>query len=824
MTTLKPEDIQALSLETLRRRCDAAQFSFAVTDELPHQTRIIGQQRAVEAIHFGLDIESPGFNLFVFGPTGSGRRSTVRRIVSDRASQAETPPDWVYVNHFSDPGTPRAISLPPGKGAEFRADMERFSNGLAERLTQAFETDEYAAAREQLEQRWRSAQQAELSGVDLACRERGFALLNTPSGIYIAAVQEGEVLSPEAYSQLAPEERARLDQERAELEDMLNGALRRLREHERRTSAAVEQLDQEVADFTVRPLLDELKEKYEDQPEVQVYLDEVREDIVQHVGLFPVGSDREEQSDGGGSLLDVPLQDRYHVNLLVDHRETSGAPMVELETLTYGKLFGRIEYDVRYGTTTTDYTLIRPGALHEANGGYLILDAEALLNDPYAWPGLKRALFHRTLRVESPDGQQLVRTVTPAPEPIPLQVKVILQGDAGIYYLLHDRDNDFAKLFKVQANFRSEMKRTPENELTYAQFIRSLTSEEGLLPFQAEAVARVVEFGSRLAGYQARLSTLFGQIADLVREASYWARQAGEAHVRRADVLTALRKRRRRENLSEELDRQDILEEQRVIATEGTAIGQVNGLSVVTLGGYEYGLPNRITARVYVGRGNVLDIQREVHLSGPIHGKGVLTLVGYFGGQYGARHSLAMEASLSFEQLYSDIDGDSASSAELYALISAIGKLPLRQDLAVTGAVDQFGRILSIGSVNEKIEGFFAICQARGLTGTQGVMIPASNQAHLMLCEEVIEAVRAGQFHIYPIATVDEGLALLTDLEVASLGDDGEFPEDSVHALVADQLREFAKYSCGDDEEESFEDETLSGETTASPPFQGCDA
>ncbi len=801
-----------MPLAALRRRCDATRFSFTTTDELPNQARIIGQQRAVEAINFGLDIESPGFNLFAFGPTGSGRRSTVRRIVSERASQAETPPDWVYVNHFADPGTPRAISLPPGKGTEFRADMERFGSGLGERLTQAFETDEYAVAREQLEQRWRSAQQAELSDVDLACREHGFALLNTPSGIYIAAVQEGEVLSPETYSQLAPEERARLDQERAELEDMLNGALRRLREHERRTSAAIEQLDREVADFTVRPLLDELKEKYEDQPEVQIYLDEVREDIVQHVGLFPIGSDREEQSDDGGSLLDVPLQDRYHVNLLVDHRETSGAPVVELETLTYDKLFGRIEYDVRYGTTTTDYTLIRPGALHEANGGYLILDAEALLNDPYAWPGLKRALFHCTLRVESPDGQQLVRTVTPVPEPIPLKVKVILQGDADIYYLLHRRDPDFVKLFKVQASFRWEMTRSPENELTYAHFIRSLASEEGLLPFTAEAVARVVEFGSRLAVHQGRLSTLFGQIADLVREASYWARREQQAHARRADVLTALRKRRQRENLAEELDRRAILEKQLVIVTEGMAIGQVNGLSVVTLGCYEYGMPNRITARAYVGRGNVLDVQREVNLSGPIHGKGVLTLAGYFGGQYGARHSLAMEASLSFEQLYEDIDGDSASSAELYTLISTIGKLPLRQDLAVTGAVDQFGRILPIGGVNEKIEGFFAVCQARGLTGAQGVMIPVANQEHLMLREEVIEAVRAGQFHIYPIATVDEGLALLTGKEVASPGDDGEFPEGSVHALVAAQLREFARYSREDDEEddESFDDETLS--------------
>ena len=797
---------KTLSPDRLCRACDPGTFSFATTDELPYAPTIIGQDRAVEAIHFGLDIQSPGFNVFVMGPTGTGRRSILSRIVHEQAGQADTPNDWVYVNHFTELGTPRAISLPPGQGAELRADMERFNSGLMDRLLQAFETDQYAEARETLEQQFRGAQQEELAAVDMACRERGFALVRSPSGLYISPVRDGELLTPEAYSQLETEDRTAVEQNLDVLDDMLGGAMRRLREYERRTQAATEHLDREVANFTVSPLVEELREKYVDQDEVREYLSEVLQDIIENVSTFRSEGD-ESLEDDSTSLLEIPVHQRYRINLLVDNAHAQGAPVIIEDVPTYDKLFGRIEYDVRRGASVTDYTLIRPGALHRANGGYLILDAEALMDEPYVWAGLKRALFGGLIRIESPDGQQLMRTVTPIPEPIRLHVKVILRGSPHIYHALYAYDEDFAKLFKVLADFDSEMDRTPDSEFTYVQFVRTLSEDEHLLPFTVESVARLVEYGSRLAEHQERLSTYFGHIADLAREAAYWAKKGGHTMVQRADVLEALRQQKRRVSLEEEYVRRAIAEGSLVIATSGTVIGQVNGLTVMSMGGYMYGMPSRITARAYVGRGNVLNIHREVQLSGPLHGKGLLTLIGYFGGQYGIDHSLSMEASLNFEQTYDDIDGDSASSAELYVLISSIAEIPLRQDLAVTGAVDQHGRVLPIGGVNEKVEGFFEVCRQRGLTGTQGVVIPAINVRNLMLREDVVAAVRAGHFSIYAVETVNEGLELLTGISAGERDAEGVFPEDSIHARVEARLQKFAEHIKSErDEDDDPED------------------
>lgn len=794
-----------LSSEALKQACNPENFGFSSTDEVPYTVEVIGQERAVDAIHFGLNIESPGFHIFVLGLVGTGRRSIARRIVAEHAAKIPTPNDWVYVNHFATPGCPRAISLPAGEGGEFRADMERFNNSLMARLSLAFETDQYAEAREGLEQRFRTVQQEEFVGVDAECRARGFALVRSASGLYISPVREGELLTPEAFSQLPAEDKTRLNKDLDELEDLLAGAMRRLREQERQTQAEVENLDREVADFTVSPLLQELRTRYADQPEVTSYLDAVRQDVINNVALFQEEGD-DEDNDGGRSLLDIPLSQRYRVNLLVDHSTTEGAPVVVEEHPTYEKLFGRIEYDVRNGMTATDHTMIRPGALHRANGGYLVLDAAALLEMPEVWSGLKRALFRKKILIEVSDGRQLLRTVTPEPEPIPLQVKVILQGMPYIYYALYAYDEDFAKLFKVLADFHAEMHRTPESEQSYVQFMRWMCQDEGLLPLTAEAVARIVEYGSRLAEHQGRLSTQFGQVADLMREASYWARAAGHAVIERADVMTALQQQRRRTGRSEELTLQAILEDELVVQTDGAAVGQINGLTIVSLGTYSYGMPVRITARAYVGRGNVVDIQREVDLSGPIHSKGVLIMNGYFGGQYGTERTLSMEASLSFEQTYDDIDGDSASLAELCALLSAIGELPARQDLAVTGAIDQSGQVLAIGGVNEKIEGFFELCQARGLTGAQGVLIPASNARHLMLNEAVVAAVRAGQFHIYPVATTDGALVLMFGQEAGRRDKQGSFPTGTVHGVVEARLRQFAERANRDDDEDEEED------------------
>lgn len=786
-----------LSADQLHRACDSSNFSFDVTDDLPFEPGIIGQDRAVEAVRFGLDIHSPGFNVFVMGPTGSGRRSIIRRIVEEKAASEPVPDDWVYVTRFSDPGRPRAIRLPAGRGRQFRASMERFSAALPERLQQAFETDRYAAAREKLEQQYRALEREALASVDAACRERDCVLVRSPSGLYIAPVGEGELLSPETISQLDAAKQARVQENLEYLDDLLDDAMRHLRDHERQVQAEIDRLDREVADFTLSPLMDELRSAFGDQPEVQTFVDEVREDILTHVSLFR-SPDLVREELESGSLLDVPLNKRYRVNLFVDNSELQGAPVVVVERPSAQRLFGAVEYDMRYGVSVTDHTLIRAGALHRANGGYLIIDATALLDEYDAWPGLKQALSEQLVRIESPDGRRIVRTVTPTPEPIPLAVKIVLVGLPEVFYTLYELDEDFGKFFKVQGDFHTEVERNAETERAYVRFIRMLCHSEGLLPFTADAAARVVEFGARWVEHQDRLSAQFGHIADLVREAHYWASQEGQSVVRREDVLTALRKQRRRVGLLEELSLQAILEDRLIVATEGAVAGQVNALTVVTYGGYSYGIPSRVTARAYVGRGSVIDIHREIDLGGPIHTKGVLTLTGYFGGQYGTSRALSMEASLSFEQVYEDIEGDSASCAELYALISAVADVPLRQDLAVTGAVDQYGHVMAIGGVNEKIEGFFAVCQARGLTGKQGVIIPQANVRNLMLEEDVIEAVRAGRFHIYPVASVDEGLALLTGETVGVRDETGRFPPASVHGRVARRLEIFAKLESTD--------------------------
>lgn len=800
----KPNELRP---EALCRQCDPASFSFVTTDELPYAPEIIGQDRAAEAIHFGLDIQSPGFNVFVMGPSGTGRRSTLQRIVHDQAQRAETPDDWVYVYHFADPHAPRAISLPPGRGREFRFDMDRFSSSVLERLQRAFEADPYVEAREKLAHVFREAQQTALASVDAACREGGYALVRSASGLYISPVRAGELLTPEAFSQLPEDERTGIERELDALNAQLDAAMRQVRDHERVTQMNVETLDRDVASSTVEPLLRELRDKYAERDEVQTYFDEVLQDIVANVDL--VRSSAEGEAEGESrSALDVPFGLRYRVNLLVDNGSTDGAPVIVEDVPTYDKLFGRIEYDVRAGATVTDHTLIRPGALHRANGGYLILDAETLLDEPHVWAGLKRALFDGEVRIESPDGQQLVRSVTPAPEPVPLRVKIILRGERYTYYALYGYDTDFAKLFKVLADFSSEMERTVASERMYAQFVRTLGQDEGLLPFTPDAIARVVQFGSRLAEHQDRLSTNFGRVADLAREAAYWTKVADQPAVRREDVLKALRQKQRRAGQRQERLQRAIREGRLVIATSGACVGQINGLTVMSAGDYAYGLPSRITARAYVGRGNVFDIHREIHLSGPIHSKGLLTLIGYFSGQYGTKRSLSMEASLSFEQVYDDIDGDSASCAELYALIAAIAEIPLRQDVAVTGAVDQYGSVLPIGGANVKIEGFFDICRQAGLTGTQGVVIPKLNVSDLMLHEEVVEAVRAGLFHIYAVETVDEGLALLTGRPAGLRDADGNFPEDSVHASVAARLEAFAESGRDDKPEEEDDGKT----------------
>jgi lon-related putative ATP-dependent protease len=802
MPVSKPANLAewTVDVENLYKACDPSGFDFAGTDELSPLSETIGQQRAIEAIEFGLDIESPGFNIFVMGSTGTGRRTTIQRIVSMLAVAEDTPDDWIYVHNFRDSSKPKAIWLPSQRGAALREDMEQFSNGLAERLSQAFETEQYAAVRRPLELALQMNNQQELSTVAVASQKSGFTLVNSPSGLYVAPVYNGEILTPEILSSFPQDQQLKLEKERQRLDTMLNTALRRIRDAERKTYAEIRELDSEVADYTIQPVLNELNEKYADLPQVLNYFKAVRDDIVNKVEILRI-ADSSANTPEIISRLDVPLPHRFRINLLVDNSNVTGAPVVVVDAPTYEKLFGYIEYSVRNGVTDTNHTLIKAGALHQANGGYLILDAATLLESPNLWTVLKRTLFNRMVTIESPGGQGMVRTITPTPESIPLDVKVILHGVPYIYYGLYQMDEDFAKLFKVQADFHSKMDRTIETEKAYAEFIHTLCVDENLLPFEPEAVARIVEYGVRLAGHQKRLSTRFGKIADIIRESVYWAGKTQHLRVIHEDVNRAIQHARYRSSLSEEQTLKDILEDTIRVTTTGMEVGEVNALMVQSLGGFKYGVPSRVSAQVYIGRGNVLSIQREVQLSGPIHNKGVLTLTGYFGGQYGKTQQLSMEASISMEQVYDGIEGDSASSAELYALISAVSGIPLRQDIAVTGAVDQYGRILAIGGVNEKVEGFFKICSERGLTGKQGVIIPVDNIKNLMLDHVVVEAVRDGLFHIYNVSSVDEGLFILTGRQAGFADEEGQYSSGSIHASVISVLQKYTQHGKGQESE-----------------------
>ncbi len=808
VATVKP-----LPADALYRRCDPAQFPFETTAELEEFTEILGQPRAVEAVRFGVGIEREGYNIFALGPAGTGKHSLVRQFLEERAAAKPVPSDWCYVNNFEQPHRPRALRLPPGVGGQLRRDMERLVEELRTALSSAFESEEYRARRQVIEQEFRERQEKAFEELRQRAQARGFALLRTPVGIVFAPLRDGEVIPPEEFQALPETERQRLENEVKTLQEELQNILQQVPLWEREMRERIRELNREVTNFAVGHLIEEMRKKYESLPDVVDYLNAVQQDVIENVRDFlrqeETSVPSSVESPVPRSLMGPPLLRRYQVNVLVDHGDSQGAPVVYEDNPSYQNLLGRVEHMAQMGALVTDFNLIKPGALHRANGGYLILDAHKVLMQPYAWEGLKRALQSRQINIESL-GQMLslVSTVSLEPEPIPLDVKVVLLGDRMLYYLLCALDPDFSELFKVAADFDEEMDRTPENQLLYARLIGTLARKESLRPLDRTAVARVIEHSSRMVGDAEKLSIQMRSICDLLREADYWAGEAGRDVIRAEDIQRAIdaqiyRSDRLRERLQEEILRGTIL-----IDTEGEKIGQVNGLSVIELGNFAFGRPSRITARIRMGKGEVIDIEREVELGGPIHSKGVLILSSFLGARYAAERPLSLSASLVFEQSYSGVEGDSASSAELYALISAIAEVPIKQSLAVTGSVNQHGQIQAIGGVNEKIEGFFDVCKARGLTGDQGVLIPAANVKHLMLRQDVVEAVAAGKFHIYPIETVDQGIEILTGLPAGERDKDGNYPEGTINYLVEARLAELAeKRPSGGTPEEEGEDE-----------------
>ena len=797
-----PAGLRELSPLQLCRRCDATKFDFETTADLPEVGQALGQARAVEAIQFGIGMRGDGYNLFAMGSEGLGRHHVVTRLLKERALAAEVPSDWCYVFNFVTPHRPKALRLPAGKGSEFRRDIQRLVEDLRAGIPAAFESDEYRARRHEIEAEFNQRETTAMSTVEEHATAQNIALMRTPAGFGFAPREGDGVMSPESYRKLPDPERKRLEGIVSSLQEELAGVFHEMPKWRREAHRRLKELNREITRTAVNGLIEDEKTKYAVHPEVVAHLVAVQEDVLDQYEFFQQTQEGEQPTLAGMPLPtseggESPLK-RLAVNLLVSHGEGTsgeklGAPVVYEDNPTHGNLVGRIEHIAQMGTLRTDFTLIQAGALHRANGGYLILDALRLLTQPFAWEALKRALRSRSIAIES-IGQSLslISTVSLEPQPIPLDIKIVLIGQRQHYYLLHQYDPEFGALFKVAVDFEDETAREADADLRYAGVIATLARGEKVRALDRGAVAAVVERASRNAADSEKLSAHMMSLADLLRESDFWAEKAAHWVIRAEDVHQALAALQRRAGRVRERIREEILRGTLLLATSGERIGQINGLAVMQLGGFAFGSPSRITARVRLGSGRVVDIERETEMGGPLHSKGVLILSGFLAGRYITDKPFSLSASLVFEQNYGGVDGDSASSAELYALLSALAGVPIKQSLAVTGSVNQLGDVQAIGGVNEKIEGYFELCKARGLTGAQGVLIPASNVIHLMLNDEVVQAVAKGEFHVYPVGSIDEGIAILTGIDAGVQAADGKYPQGSINQLVEQRLSLFA--------------------------------
>jgi len=799
MGTARSGSAEKLAPERLKRRCDLSGLAFETTADLDEGDGLLGQERAIEAIRFSTAIDRHGFNLFVIGPPGAGKRTVVRKLLEDKARRDEAPADWVYVNNFAEPHKPRAISLPAGRAIGFHDAMAELIDDLGTLLPAAFESEAYQNRRNAIEQQFRHKQEEAFEALRKEAEEKHVAILRTPMGFAMApATPDGQVMKPDAFNALPEDRRKAFEKLIAELQEKLGEILKSVPKWEKERRLGVRELNRETAKSAVGQTIEEVKTHLADLPQLLEHLDVVRQDLIDNAGLFIARSGEEESGiitqPGADSRFD-----RYQVNVIVgqepeEGKEPRGAPVIEETHPSLGNLIGRVEHISQQGALTTNFRLIKGGALHRANGGYLLIDVRQLLLEPLSWLALKRALKTNCITIESAgEYLSLISTISLEPDPIPLGVKLVLFGDRLLYYLLAEYDPDVRELFKVVADFDDSMPWAPETAGLYARLIAGVSRRDELRPFDRAAVARVIERCGRFAEDSKRLSLLVDPMADLMREADFRAREAKRDLVSAADVDAAVEAQIRRSSRLKERAEEHMLRGIALVDTEGQAVGQMNGLSVLQLGGFTFGRPSRITARVRLGSGKVVDIEREVELGGPIHSKGVLILSGYLAAQYAPEAPMSLSATLVFEQSYGGVEGDSASAAELFTLISALAEVPLRQDLAVTGSINQMGHIQAIGGVNEKIEGFFDLCKARGLTGSQGVIIPESNVQHLMLRDDVIEACAAGKFAVYSIETVDQGLELLTGVPAGRRGADGAFPEGSVNRRAEERLVAFAE-------------------------------
>lgn len=791
-----------LSSDKLKKSVDYSIFEFETTEQVPTLTSIVGQERGRSVMQFGLNVNKEGYNIYVSGIAGTGKTTFTNSIIEEVAKKETTLFDWCYVYNFEDGYKPKTLKLPVGMGKSLQEDMRNLIEDLKGDIPRAFNEESYQKERASILRDFKEKTGKVIEEINAIAEQYNFIIRQSGSGIITIPMLNGQPINEEQYRSLSEEQLQEFDENSALLQEKVLDYTNAIRDVEKETKQLLEKLDEEVALTAAGYHIDELKRKYNTCPDVITYLEAVQEDILKNIEDF---LEDEEQDSGNPFAQMMPRKQknnihmRYVINLLVDNSKTKGAPVITADNPTFYNLIGKVEYESRMGVMSTNFTKIKPGFLHYANGGYIIIQAKDIFTKSYAWEGLKRALLNKKLKIENIGEQAgLVATTSINPDSIPLDVKVIIIGNLDIYQLLYHYDEDFSKLFKIKADFDVEMDSNLENMTRLASFIHTHCEKHDLLHFDRKAVAKIVEYSTRLAGHQHKLSTRFNQQVEIIYEADTWAKMMGDSLVTDKHIIKAIDEKNYRNNLYEEKVQESIDEGTILIDTEGAKIGQVNGLAVYHLGQYSFGKPSRITATTFVGQNGIINIERESKMSGNIHNKGVYILGGYLGQKFAQKHPLALTAHIAFEQSYGGIDGDSASSTELYALLSSLAEVPIDQGLAVTGSVNQKGEIQPIGGVNEKIEGFFEVCKNKGLTGDQGVLIPHQNVQNLMLNDEVIEAVQAGTFHIYAVRTVEEGIEILTGMPAGA----ETFGDDTIYGKVANKLQSYIKLSRKEDKKE----------------------
>lgn len=783
-----------LEVSDLKNVCDSAVLGFETTKDLGSLDGIIGQGRAAAAMEFGLAIKRVGYNIYVSGMTGTGRSSYTRTIINKIAQSEKTPDDWCYVYNFKTPDNPIAISLPAGMGHKLEKDMRRLIKSLKVKIPKAFDGEEYEKQKNDIIQVYQEESSQLMEHFNVFAKQKGFMIKKTEQGILTIPIIEDKAIEEEDFLKLEKEERKRIEDDSFVVQSRLIETMKQIKEIEKSAREKIEHLETKIALVTVEQPIMDLKEKYVEYKGVIEYLQSVQKDIIHNIEDFRLLSKvAEEDADLADRLRNKDFTKKYQVNLMVDHRDTVGAPVISEANPKYYNLLGKIEYESNMGLVTTDFTKLKPGSLHAANGGYIIINMTDLIRNPESWEGIKRAIKTNSITIENIYSIAGLASGGIKPQPIPLNIKIVLIGSGQLYNLLYNYDEDFRKLFKIKADFDIDMSSVDENIIKYAKFISSHCEKKELLHFDNTGVAAVVEYSRRLAEHKHKLSTRFNDIVEILIEADAWARMNVETtvtayYVKKAITEKYYRSNRIEEKLQELIDTGVIL-----ISTEDRVIGQVNGLSVMDFGDISFGKPSRITAVTYAGEKGIINIEREVEMSGSIHDKGVLILSGYLGEKFAQEFPMSLSASICFEQLYDGVEGDSASSTELYSLLSSLAEVPVKQYIAVTGSVNQRGEIQPIGGVNEKIEGFYQTCKARGLKGNEGVMIPHQNVVNLMLNDDVIEAVQQGKFHIYAIKNVEEGIELLTDMPAGRNNENGQYPEETIFYKVQKKLEKYAR-------------------------------